>query len=47
MGAQNFYAGLNFFFSETLDSAGGGTFNRITLGEVTKLLDNLTVNYSQ
>ena len=30
-----------------LDSAAGGTFMEITLGEATKLLDNIMVNYSQ
>ena len=30
-----------------LDSAAGGTFMEITLGESTKLLDNIMVNYSQ
>ena len=42
-----FYAWLNFASRNLLDSAAGGTFMEITLGEVTKLLDNITVNYSQ
>ena len=42
-----FYAGLNFASRNLLDSAAGGTFMEITLGEATKLLDNITVNYSQ
>ena len=41
---QKFYAGLNF---ASKDSAAGGTFMEITLGESTKLLDNIMVNYSQ
>ncbi len=44
---QNFYAGLNFACRNLLDSAAGGTFMEITLGEATKLLDNIMVNYSQ
>ena len=44
---QNFYAGLNFASRNLLDSAAGGTFTEITLGEATKLLDNIMVNYSQ
>ena len=43
---QNFYAGLNFA-SNLLDSAAGATFMEITLGDATKLLDNIMVNYSQ
>ena len=39
---QNFYAELNFVSRNLLDSAAGGTFMGITLGEVTKLLDNMT-----
>ena len=38
---QDFYAGLNFASSNHFDSAAGGTFMEITLGEATKLLDNL------
>jgi hypothetical protein len=44
---QNFYAGLNFVSRNLLDSAAGGTFVEITLGEATKLLDNIMTNYSQ
>ena len=39
--------GLNFASRNLLDSAAGGTFMEITLGEATKLLDNIMVNYSQ
>ena len=42
-----FYARLNFASRNLLDSAAGGTFMEITLGEATKLLDNIMVNYSQ
>ena len=38
---QNFYADLNFASSNLLDSAAGGTFMEITLGEATKLLENI------
>ena len=41
---QKFYAGLNFSSRNLLDSAAGGTFMEITLGEATKLLDNIMVN---
>ena len=44
---QTFYAGLNFASRNLLDSAAGGTFMQITLGEAIKLLDNTMVNYSQ
>ena len=44
---QIFYARLNFAFRNLLDSAAGGTFTEITLGEATKLLDYIMVNYSQ
>ena len=44
---QNFYAGLNFASRNLLDSVMGGTFMEITLGEATKLLDNIMDNYSQ
>ena len=44
---QNIYAGLNFVSRNLLDSAAGGTFMKITLGEATKLLDNIMANYSQ
>ena len=43
---QKFYAGLNFASRNLLDSAAGGTFMEITLGEATKLLDNIMANYS-
>ena len=42
-----FFAGMNFASRNLLDSAAGGTFMEITLGEATKLLDNIMVNYSQ
>ena len=41
------YAGLNFSSRNLLDSATGGTFMEITLGEATKVVDNIMVNYSQ
>ena len=41
------YARLNFASRNLLDLAAGGTFMEITLGEATKLLDNIMVNYSQ
>src|SRR5215216_519846 len=44
---QKFYAGLNFVSRNLLDSVTGGTFMEITLGEATKLLDNIMANYSQ
>ena len=44
---QKIYAGLNFVSRNLLDSAAGGTFMEITLGEATKLLDNIMANYSQ
>ena len=44
---QKNYAGLNFASRNLLDSAAGGTFMEITLGEASKLLDNIMVNYSQ
>ena len=44
---QNFYAGLNFVSRNLLDSVVGGTLMEITLGEATKLLDNIMSNYSQ
>ena len=44
---QTFYAGLNFVSRDLLDFAAGGTFMEITLGEATKLLDNIMANYSQ
>src|SRR3954469_2879750 len=44
---QTFYAGLNFSSRNLLDSAAGGIFMSITLGEATKLLDNMMINYSE
>jgi hypothetical protein len=44
---QTFYAGLNFSSRNLLDLAAGGTFMSNTLGAATKLLDNMTVNYSE
>src|SRR6266536_3348154 len=44
---QIFYARLNFVSRNLLDSAAGGTFMEITLGEATKFLDNIMANYSQ
>ena len=44
---QNIYAGLNIASRNLLDSAAGGTFMEINLGEATKLLHNIMVNYSQ
>ena len=41
------FAGLNFVSRNLLDYAVGGTFMEITLGEATKLLDNIMANYSQ
>ena len=38
---------LTFVSRNLLDSAAGGTFMEITLGEATKLLDNIMANYSQ
>ena len=38
---------MNFVSRDLLDSAVGGTFMEITLGESTKLLDNIMANYSQ
>ena len=43
---QKIYAGLNFASRNLLDSATGGTFMEITLGEATKLLDNIDVYYT-
>ena len=43
----NNYARLNFASRNLLDSAAGGTFMEITLGDATKLLDNIMANYSQ
>ena len=44
---QNLYASLNFASRNLLDSAAGGTFMEIPLGEATRLLDSIMVNYSQ
>ena len=44
---QKIYARLNFASRNLLDLAVGGTFMEIPLGEATKLLDNIMVNYSQ
>jgi hypothetical protein len=44
---RTFYAGLNFSSRNLLDSAAGGTFMSLTLGAVTKLLNNMMVNYSE
>jgi len=44
---QKIYDGLNFASRNLLDSATGGTFMEITLGDATKLLDNIMANYSQ
>ena len=44
---QTFYAGLNFSSRNLLDSAAGGTFMSLTLGNATKLLDNMMINYSE
>jgi hypothetical protein len=44
---QTFYAGLNFYSRNLLDSAVGVTFMSITLGAAMKLLDNMMVNYSK
>ena len=41
------YAELNFASRNLLDSAAGGTFMEITLGEATKLLANIMATYSQ
>ena len=44
---QKNHAGLNFVSRNLLDSAVGGTFMEITLGEATIFLDNIMANYSQ
>ena len=46
-GYTKIYAGLNFASRNLLGSSAGGTFIEITLGEATKILDNIMVNYSQ
>ena len=38
---------IEFASRNLLVSAAGGTFMEITLGEATKLLDNIMVHYSQ
>ena len=38
---------MNFASRNLLDSAAGGTFMENTLGDATKLLDNIMANYSQ
>ena len=43
---QKIYAGLKFASRNLLDLAAGGTFMEITLGEATKLLDNIMVLFS-
>jgi hypothetical protein len=44
---QTFYAGLDFSSRNLLDLAAGGTFMSITLGDATKLLDDMMINYSK
>ena len=44
---QKICAGLNFVSRNLLDLVEGATFMEITLGEATKLLDNIMANYSQ
>ena len=44
---QIFYVGLNFVSTNLLDSSGGGNFTGVTLGEATKLLENIMTNYPQ
>src|ERR1044072_4863895 len=44
---QTFYAGLNLTSRNLLDSAAGGTFMSTTLGDATKILDEMMLNYSQ
>ena len=44
---QNIYAGLNCVSRNLLDSAAGGTFKDVTLGEATQLMYNIMTNYSQ
>ena len=43
----NNLCGIKFVSRNLLDSAAGGTFMEITLGEATKLHDNIMANYSQ
>lgn len=47
MTTQNFYARLNFVSRNLVDSAAGGSFMEVTLGEDNKLMDNIMANYSQ
>ena len=44
---QKIYLGLNFVSRNLLDSTARGTFMDVTLGDPTKLLDNIMTNYSQ
>ena len=44
---QKNYVRLNFASRNLLDWAAGGTFMEITLGDATKLLDNIMANSSQ
>jgi hypothetical protein len=44
---SNFLCRTEFSSRNLLDSAAGGTFMSLTLGAVTKLLDNMMVNYSE
>ena len=39
--------GVEFCFSQSFEFRRGGTFMEITLGEATKLLDNIMANYSK
>jgi hypothetical protein len=43
----NFLYRTKFSSRNLLDSAAGGTFMSLTLGAITKLLDNMMVNYSE
>src|SRR3954467_6730416 len=44
---QTFYAALNFTSRNLLNSVAGGTFMSNTLGDATKLLDEMMTKYSQ
>jgi hypothetical protein len=46
-GKRRFLQGLNFSSRNLLNSAAGGTFMSLTWGSITKLLDNMMVNYSE
>src|ERR1043165_4733338 len=46
-GYPDFLCRLELHLAELLDSAAGGTFMSTTLGAATKLLDEMTLNYSQ